>query len=82
MNILLYTTHYSSVLFRPLHYYRRGLVILTRKLDAVVVNVFLLLQQWFLTTSLEISKSIPTNFLESRTKKFTTSQLTHHVLLH
>jgi len=34
-------THYSSVRFRSLHYYRPGLIILTRKLDVVVVNVFL-----------------------------------------
>jgi len=34
-------THYSSVLFRSLHYYRPGLIILTRKQDIVVANVFL-----------------------------------------
>jgi len=35
------SSHYSSVLLRTLHYYRPGLIILTRKYDVVVVNVFL-----------------------------------------
>jgi len=30
------TTHYSSVLLRSLHYYRPGLIILTRKEDVMV----------------------------------------------
>jgi len=38
---IIYLTHYSSVLFRSLHYYRPGLIILTRKQDIVVVKVFL-----------------------------------------
>jgi len=36
----------------------------------VVVNVFLLLQQWFSTISLKGAKSRPTILLESRTKIF------------
>ena len=40
MDILLYTTHYSSDLFRSLHYYRPGLIIPTRKLNVLVINVF------------------------------------------
>ena len=34
-------TYYNSVLFRSLHYYRLGLIILTRNQDVVVVIVFL-----------------------------------------
>jgi len=71
MDILLYTTHYSSDLFRSLHYYRPGLIIPTRKLNVLVINVFFLfLQQWFSTTSLKTAKSIPTILLDSRTNKF------------
>jgi len=35
-------THHSSVLFRSLHYYRPGLIIMTRKQDVGAVNVFLI----------------------------------------
>jgi len=33
--------HHSSVLFRLLHYYRSGLIIVTSKQKVVAVNVFL-----------------------------------------
>jgi len=41
-----------------------------------VITFFLLLQQWFSTVSLKGAKSILAILLESRTKNFTTSQLT------
>jgi len=54
MGITLYTvpTQYSSVFSRSLHYYRPGLIYVTKK-DVVAVNVFLILQEWFSTISLK-----------------------------
>jgi len=38
--IFYYIPHCSLVLFRSLHYYKPSLIILTRKKDVVVVDVF------------------------------------------
>jgi len=45
-------THHSSVLFRSLHYYRPGLIVVTRKM-LWQLTCFLLLQQWFSTIFLK-----------------------------